>query len=202
MCAFGRSEKGMEFIMIKKADLKKALEIYDFMEKDFPKSEIPDVERYTRFTKENIHNVYMYEEDQQEVAYFITIEKAENGKVLITHLAVIEEYRGKGVGKRFIEEIKKFFSDKKILIVEVESEKNAKNEQELKVIEKRINYYINAGFKKREELEYNLFNVDFYILTYSPSSERISSIEMKKTIQDIYEGLFPKENLVINIREL
>ena len=188
--------------MIKKADLKKALEIYDFMEKDFPKSEIPDVERYTRFTKENIHNVYMYEEDQQEVAYFITIEKAGNGKVLITHLAVIEEYRGKGVGKRFIEEIKKFFSDKKILIVEVESEKNAKNEQELKAIEKRINYYINAGFKKREELEYNLFNVDFYILTYSPSSERISSIEMKKTIQDIYEGLFPKENLVINIREL
>ena len=67
---------------------------------------------------------------------------------------------------------------------------------------KRINYYINAGFKKCEGLEYKLFNVDFYILTYSPSSDRISNIEMKKTIQDIYEGLFPKENLVINIREL
>ena len=89
-----------------------------------------------------------------------------------------------------------------MLLVEVESEKNAKNEQELKIIEKRINYYLNAGFKKCEELEYNLFNVDFYILTYSSSNDRTSGIEMKQTMQDIYAGLFPKENLVINIRKL
>lgn len=188
--------------MIKKVNLEEALEIYDFMKKDFLENEIPDYERFFQMTKENIHNVYVYEENNQEIAYFITMEKGDNKKVLITHLAVIEKYRGKGVGKRFIEEIKKFFADKKMLLVEVESEKNAKNEQELKIIEKRINYYLNAGFKKCEELEYNLFNVDFYILTYSSSNDRTSGIEMKQTMQDIYAGLFPKENLVINIRKL
>lgn len=187
--------------MIKKVDLEKALEIYNFMKEDFPKNEIPDYKRYLKFTKEHIHNVYVYEENEQEIAYFLTMENVKNKNILITHLAVIEKYRGKGVGKRFIEEIKKFFIDKKMLIVEVETEKNAKNEQELKIIKKRINYYINAGFKKCEGLEYKLFNVDFYILIYSKLNEKIFNKEIKETIENIYDGLFPKENLIINVGE-
>lgn len=187
--------------MIKKVNLEEALEIYNFMKKDFPENEIPDYGRFFQMTKENIHNVYVYEENNREIAYFITMEKGDNKKVLITHLAVIEKYRGKGVGKRFIEEIKKFFADKKMLLVEVESEKNAKNEQELKIIEKRINYYLKAGFKKCEGLEYKLFNIDFHILVYSIEDGKMLNKEIKETIENIYNGLFPKENLVINIGE-
>lgn len=53
--------------------------------------------------------MYVYEENEQEIAYFLTMENVENKNILIIHLAVIEKYRGKGVGKRFIEEIKEFF---------------------------------------------------------------------------------------------
>ena len=174
-------------------------ELYKYMEADFPKNEIPDYQRYLNLTKENIHNVYVYKEDEQVVAYFITIEKEE--KVLITHLAVIKDYRGKGVGKRLLEEIKNFLGNKKMLMVEVETEKNAKNEQELTIIEKRIRYYLNAGFKKCEGLEYTLFNMDYYILIYSTFINEISAKELKQTIESIYEGLFPKKNLIINVIE-
>lgn len=185
--------------MIQKANLEKALEIYKYMEKDFSRNEIPDYKRYLKLTKENIHNVYVYKENEQEVAYFITIEKEE--KVLITHLAVIKNHRGKGVGKRLIEAIKNFLGNKKMLMVEVETEKNAKNEQELTIIEKRIRYYLNAGFRKCEGLKYTLFNMDYHILTYSTCVNEISAKEVKQTIEAIYDGLFPKKNLIINVIE-
>ncbi len=181
--------------MIQKANLEKTIEIYKFMEEDFPKSEIPDYENFLKLTERNIHNVYVYKENEQDIAYFITMEKDE--KVLITHLAVIKNYRG----KRFIEEIKDFLSNKRVIILEVESEKNAKNEQELAIIEKRLRYYYNAGFKKCEGIEYRLFNMDYYILTYSKLDKKISNEELKQTIENIYDGLFPKKNLIINMEE-
>ena len=185
--------------MIQKANVEKALEIYQNMEEDFSENEIPDYKRYLKLTKENIHNVYVYKENEQEIAYFITIEKEE--KVLITHLAVIKDYIGKGTGMRLIEAIKKFLGNKKMLIVEVETEKNAKNEQELTIIEKRIRYYLNAGFRKCEGLEYILYTVDYYILIYSTCVSKISAKELKQTMESIYEGLFPKKNLIIDVIE-
>lgn len=186
--------------MIEKANLEKALEIYQYMKEDFPANEIPDNKGYFKLTKQNIHQVYVYKENEQEVAYFITLEKEE--KVLITHLAVIKDYRGKGVGKRFIEEIKNFLGNKKMLMVEVETEKNAKNEQELAIIQKRIHYYFNAGFRKCEELKYSLFQVDYYILIYSKLYNEISAKEVKQTIEAIYAGLFSKENLTITVKKI
>ncbi len=185
--------------MIKKANLEKAIEIYKYMENDFPESEIPDFDKYLKLTQNNIHSVYIYEEDNQEVAYFITMEKNNSGKVLISHLAVIKEYSGNGVIKRFIKAIEEFLSDKKILIVEVESEKNAKNEKELEVINKRLNYYFNAGFEKCNDIKYFLYGVDYYILVYNVQDKKISSNEIVSAIEDIYDGLFPKKNLIINL---
>lgn len=43
--------------MIQKANLEKTIEIYKFMEEDFPKSEIPDYENFLKLTERNIHNV-------------------------------------------------------------------------------------------------------------------------------------------------
>ncbi len=59
----------------------------------------------------------------------------------------------------------------------------------------------NAGFKKCEGIEYRLFNMDYYILTYSKLDKKISNEELKQTIENIYDGLFPKKNLIINMEE-
>lgn len=186
--------------MIKKVNLEKSLEIYKYLIEDFPKNEIPNYKSYLKLTENHVHNVYVYEEDAQEVAYFIAIEKNNTKKILITHLAVIKTYRGKGVGKRLIEAIKAYFSDETTLIVEVESEKNAKSPQELEIIKRRIQYYLNAGFTKCENLEYTLFHMDYYILTYSPLNYDISNKEIKQVIENIYNGLFEPKNLIIKLK--
>lgn len=183
--------------MIQKISLQKAMEIYPFMKEDFPENEIPDYKNFLNLIQKNIHQVYVYKENEQEMAYFVTLEK--DKKVLITYLAVIKKYRGKGVGKRFIQEIKEYLSDKEVIIVEVESEKNAKNEQELTIIQKRLRYYFNADFQKCEGIEYKLFNIDYYILTYSNTNTKISNEELKQVIENIYEGLFYKKHLNIHL---
>lgn len=186
--------------MILKANFEKAIEIYKYMENDFPKSEIPNFNQYVKLIRNKIQKVYTYEENNKEVAYFITMEKENDGKILISHLAVIKEYRQNGVGKRFIKAIEQFLKDKQILIVEVESEKNAKNENELEIIKKRLNFYYKAGFEKYEHIEYFLYGVDYYILTYNLQKHKLSNSEIVQSIENIYDGLFPKEKLRINIK--
>ena len=185
--------------MIEKASFEQAIEIYKiYMEKDFPQNEIPNFERFKKLTENKKQDVYIYKEGNKIVAYFVTMEK--EGCVLITHLAVVEEFRSKGIGRRFLEEIKDFLSNRKILIVEVETEKNAKDENELEIINKRIRYYIKADFKKCERMEYELFGVDYYILTYSTQNVNIEENKLKEIMEKIYDGLFPRENLRIEVK--
>ena len=118
--------------MIRKASLEESKLIYtENMEKDFPDDEIPDYNRFVKLTEDNVHDVYLYSSNNQDVAYFITVEN--NNNILITHLAIMKEFRSKGLGKILLEEIKKFFKDKNILIVEVEAESRANNEEELDI---------------------------------------------------------------------
>ena len=78
--------------MITKASMEEAEKLYkECIEKDFPDDEIPSYNQFVKLTKENIHTIYLYKQDNQNVAYFITVEC--NNNILISHLAVIKEFR-------------------------------------------------------------------------------------------------------------
>ena len=78
--------------MITKASIEEAEKLYkECIEKDFPDDEIPSYNQFVKLTKENIHTIYLYKQDNQNVAYFITVEC--NNNILISHLAVIKEFR-------------------------------------------------------------------------------------------------------------
>mgnify|MGYP002616165900 CR=1 FL=1 len=96
--------------MIIKIDEKQGLELYHkYMENDFPEDERPTYQNYKRLTLNHLHEIFIYKENDKEVAYFISIEK--NNNILITHLAVIKEYRGKGIGKKLLGDIIEYYKD-------------------------------------------------------------------------------------------
>ena len=181
-------------IMIVKANLEEAKRLYkNYMEIDFPADELPNYNRFLQLTEKKMHTIYLYQKENQEVAYFITIEK--ENKVLITHLAVIKEFRSKGIGKVFLEEIKEFFKDKDMLIVEVEAEDRAKNEEELNIIKRRKNYYSRSEFCQVENMEYILYGVIYDILIYTPNKEnRYTNAEIKKIMEKIYDSIHLDRN--------
>ena len=107
----------------------------------------------------------------------------------------MREHRSKGIGRVFLEDIKKYFMDKNIIIVEVEAEVRAKNEEELNIIRRRKKYYVNGGFKECENLKYILYDVDYDILSYSTQQQKIyKNIEMKEIIEKIYSKVGIKES--------
>lgn len=188
--------------MIEKVNLKKAKEIYNkYLNNDFKDNEIPNEEDYLNLVKEERSMIYVYKklinEEEKEVAYFITMEK--NDIILITHLAVIEEYRGKGIGTEFIKSIEEFFNSKKMIIVEVESKEMAKNEKELDKIIRRQKYYLKAGFKKYDKIDYRLFGNIYDILIYHIQQKDISETNIKENIQKIYGEEITKKYLKIKI---
>ena len=75
----------------------------------------------------------------------------------------------------------------------------ANNEKESETIQKRLRYYKKAGFKKCEGIEYNLFDVDYDILTYSMKQQDVTNVEVKNIMEQIYKGKFSQERLKINL---
>lgn len=175
--------------MIKKANLEEAKLIYTkHMIKDFPDDEIPEYDRFIKLTEEKMHDIYLFEKDEKQVAYFISVEK--NNNILITHLAVMEEFRSKGIGKIFLNEIKNYFSDKNMIIVEVEAEIRANNEEELNIIRKRKKYYLNSDFVQCDNMTYILYGVQYDILICKLNdSVQYNNFEIKKIIEEIYSKL-------------
>lgn len=186
--------------MIVKANFEEAKLIYkNYMESDFPSDEIPDYDNFQKITEQNKHNVYLYKMDNKNVAYFITMEN--NNNILITHLAVIKEFRSKGIGKIFLEEIKNFFKDKSMLIVEVEAETRANNEEELDIIKRRKKYYLNGDFIQCQNMTYILYGVEYDILIYVPNKEKkYNNYQIKEIIEKIYKAIgINKSKLKIDI---
>lgn len=186
--------------MITKANLEEAKIIYkEHMEFDFPDDEIPDYDRFIKLTEKKLHDVYVYKRENKEVAYFITVEN--NNNVLITHLAVMKEFRSKGIGKVFLEEIKNFFKNKNMIIVEVEAEVRANNDEELNIIKRRKNYYLKGQFVQCENMKYTLWGVEYDILIYLPNKKQsYSNNELKEIIERIYFSLgLDKSKLIIDL---
>lgn len=172
--------------MIRKANLEEAKLIYkENMELDFPDDEIPDYKRYLQLTEKNIHDVYIYEQNGKKVAYFITLEC--NNSILITHLAVMRKFRSQGIGKILLSDIKDYFTNINMLIVEVEAESRANNNEELNIIKRRKKYYLNSGFTQCSNMNYVLYGVQYDILVYIPNKEKeYTSNEVKSIIKSIY----------------
>ena len=96
--------------MIKKLDIEGAKKLYrNYMEKDFPDDEIPSYKHYVKLIEEGLSIPYTYEENNEEKAYIICVEKGDF--VLLSHLAVLKEYRGQGIGTKLLEEIKAFYKE-------------------------------------------------------------------------------------------
>ena len=181
--------------MIKKLESQRAKEIYSFMEKDFKEDEIPEEEDFYAYVKDGSLILYAYEEENREKAYMVWIQK--NNIVLITHLAVKEEYRSSGIGSKMIKEMEETFPQVKQWIVEAETEKEAKMEDERKNIQRRFRFYERLGFQKQETIDYVLYGVSYYL--FVKSKEKIEPEELAKTMRELYGNHISENKMQIKI---
>ena len=151
--------------MLKKIGLKEFKDLYrKHIIRDFPREERSSLNNFKKRIICKNEEVYIYMENGYEKAYII-IANLNNNYILISFLAVFEEYRGEGIGTKLLAEIKEKFNDKKGIVLEVESPKNATSEKDKIIREKRIKFYEKSNYKMLKNTKiffgYNSFNIMF-----------------------------------------
>ena len=114
-----------------------------YMTADFPKDELKPLSHIHRMLDGGIYCCYGLFEGDSLVAYAYIVE-VEN-IILVDYLAVLKDFRGKGIGSVLLDLLKKQYTDKKILI-ECENVAFAASEAEAVCRKRRISFYLNAGF--------------------------------------------------------
>jgi GNAT superfamily N-acetyltransferase len=184
--------------MIRKLDIEEAKKLYrDYIDEDFPNDERPNYNHYVKLLESEEFIPYSYEEENKMKAYIICIEKGDN--VLISHLAVLKEYRGQGIGTKSLNEMKFFFKDKQSVILEAEEQ--AENKKALEIIKRRQKFYKKCGFTSYPNLDYELSGVKYLIFAYSNLENKIEDGKLIEIIKELYKEILSNEkSLVIKLK--
>lgn len=184
--------------MIRKLNLEDAKVIYKkYMENDFPDDEVPSYNHYIELIENNKSTPYLYEEENEMKAYIICVEKGDF--VLISHLAVLKEYRGQGIGTKLLDEMKSFYRDKQAVILEAEAEEQAKDEKALETIKRRQKFYIKCGFIPYPNIDYELTGVKYLIFVYSNLKNEIEAEKLMEVINKLYSGVL-KDSKILKMK--
>lgn len=185
--------------MIKQINLENAKRIYnEYMVNDFLDDELPEYEHFVELIEEGKEIPYVYIEKDETKAYMVCIEKEDY--ILITHLAVLNEYRGQGIGTKLLEELKEFYKDKKAIILESESKEASDEKRDLNTIIRRQKFYEKCGFVPYYNLDYELTKVKYLIFVYSIQKNFLTDEELRDIIIKLYENILKNKNgLVIKI---
>ena len=95
-----------------------------------------------------------------------------------------------GVGKESFPQIEQW-------IVEAETQKEAKTEEEKDKIQKRLRFYEKLGFQKQENIDYTLYGVSYYL--YTKAKENVQPEELAKTMRELYGNHIAEDKMLIKI---
>ncbi|MDF2523117.1 MAG: hypothetical protein K0R31_758 [Clostridiales bacterium] len=179
---------------IRSMKLEELKTIYNRIEKDFAQGEYAPYDVLYQQLQKGVQEGLILCQDDQAVAYSICAGGNSNGYVLISLLAVFEEFRGHGIGSEFLKKLNDIYYTKKGIVVEVEKPEDAANNREKAIREQRIQFYQKAGYYLIPNIEYSIWDVSMHLMAL-PISESKQTINMKigQIIYDIYFKLMGKQ---------
>lgn len=161
--------------------------IFHLIEQDFEPGEYAPYNILYNQLKQGIQQGFILLERECEVAYCICAEQPVSNYVLISLFAVYKEYRGRGLGSIFLDELKQVYLDKSGIIVEVEKPENAKTHKEKTVREKRIQFYQKAGFRLIPDIDYSIWDVPMHLMALP---QRASNQTIDQEIEQIMYKIY------------
>lgn len=167
---------------------------YKYMTTDFPQDELKPLKRMVYMMEAGLSCAYgIYEQESlRGYAVFIVPEGFRYG--LLDYLAVLEEYRGTGIGHAFFEMVGSTLVAKYPeligFFVETEAAAHAADVRDRRVREKRISFYVKNGCTMTT-LGSKLFGVVYSILVYDfgENEDEPASIE---DLNNVYLVMFSK----------
>lgn len=164
-------------------------QIYGLMKCDFAPDELKPLNLIIKYIERNICRFFGLYENNALLSYFDII--FSDKTALIDYFAVTNTFRGKGVGGKSL----KFLSEKLSLLdfifAEVESPAQAKNDEELKTINRRLEFYVKNGFYYSGN-DVCLFGHKYRIMVL-PIHSHPEKQEALQRLFEIYQLMFTEE---------
>lgn len=158
------------------------------MQQDFPPSELRPLKSIQGLLRQNKYRCLACQEEGSILAYaaFAMTE----GGILLDYYAVDKALRGRGVGSRFLLELKDspFLSAMNYVLVEVESLESAQTPEESLIRQRRIRFYKGCGCRATGVYS-SLFGVEYRILFLPLSSQEPGNAQVKEHLEQIYRTI-------------
>lgn len=143
------------------------------IEKDFPSAERPNLAAMHRHMREGLQDIFIMSGNGEDVAYAVCAE--ENGLALITLLAVYPGLRGGGYGTLLLTLLAAQYANRRGILLEVENPAQAADEADRATREKRIAFYLRAGYVPLEGIEHESFGVSLLLMVL-PLADTIDAL--------------------------
>ncbi len=161
---------------------------HTYLYNDFPEDERKPLAMIESYLAKGMGEFVKYEVAGELVGYASLL--LANNFVLLDYLAILPAYRGKGYGKKFMEELGKYYQTYDALYLESEAEESVKAKN-------RLDFYRACGCIV-SDLILNLYYVDYYIVVLPLATKMLS---VKEDIMQIYKMIYGEEFMRKYVRE-
>lgn len=185
--------------MLEKINIKEFKDLYrKHIVKDFIREERTTLNKFKKRITRGQEEVYVYKEEGKEKAYIIVA--VLNNYIMVTFLAVFEEYRGKGIGTKLLKEIRDNFSNKKGILLEVENPIYSIDEADKVVREKRIKFYEKSNYNIIDGVEVSLHSTMFNIMLLNVNNTTIDKKEIAEELNSFYKDIFRRYDKTLSFQ--
>lgn len=171
---------------------------HNYLVRHFHKSEVKSFPLIERLVQEEKYLCYGFFEADCPLGYAFFAGSGNGQMLLLDYYAILEDYRSRGLGGKFVKEIEKYLAGHyTALIAEVENPDYSENEDNRRTRERRIQFYRKNGFRMSRVLSRVL--TDEYNLMYKAWSGPVKEEAVYDSIQQLYRGIFSEEFYRSNI---
>lgn len=179
-------------MQVKNINIEQLIDLYEnHLEHDFPKSELKSLSMMQSYMERGIYTIYGLYEGEELLAYALFMYNKDSGFQLLDYFASNRKYRSKGYGSTLLEMLKQEDKISQGYIIEVETVRTAKNEEEKIQRERRIAFYEKNGLRK-VTIRSSVFGVEFDIL-YLPLRWDGDDTQLYEELKAIYMLMFGEE---------
>lgn len=176
---------------------------HNYLVRHFHESEVKSFPLIERLVQETKYLCCGFFEEDRPLGYAYFARGGEGQMLLLDYYAILEDYRSQGLGGKFVKEIEKYLAGQyAALIAEVENPDYSEDEEDRRVRERRIQFYLRNGFAMSKVVSRVL--TDEYNLMYKAWGGPVKDEEVYGNIQQLYLGIFGEEfyRSNINVRML
>lgn len=174
----------METRLLSKSQLKEVY--FKYLVNDFPPSERIPYRRLARLLKQGRYYPYGLYEGDTFIGYSFFVSAPGSNSFMADYLAILQEYRNKGFGAECLKVLNKNFENLDYVIFEVEDPAFAGQEEDRRLMERRIHFYTRNGMHFTK-LKVCTFGVH-YLIGYASMKRIPSESEIIKNYIKIYDS--------------